>query len=178
MIDKLIKLKSLKCPEVYFEHTHFHAYFHTMAINLTATGPLFFTINGFNFEKWNDPNNDFAVLYLQEHRVGLISGGRIYFDIHKLNLLGDMTLWHDTLNYAISDDININTHYEDQRDHLQHVLHEMRIATAHAIMVGIDQAILDADNIALTDHDIDQAYADDELTDYEDWDDNLPIVLH
>ena len=80
---------------------------------------------------------------------------------------------------STSDDININTHYEDQRDHLQHVLHEMRIATAHAIMVGIDQAILDADNIALTDHDIDQAYADDDLTDYEDWDDNLPpIVLH
>ena len=164
-------MKSLKCSEVYFEHTHFHAYFfHTMAINLTATGPLFFTINGFNFEKWNDPNNDFAVLYLQEHRVGLISGGRIYFDIHKLDLLGDMTLWHDTLNYATSDDININTHYEDQRDHLQHVLHEMRIATAHAIMVGIDQAIVDADNVAMLD--------DGDLTDYEDWDDNLPIVLH
>ncbi len=135
-----------------------------MAIDLSATGPLFFSINGFNFEKWNDPNNDFAVLYLQEHRVGLISGARIYFDIHKLDLLGDMTLWHDTLNYATSDDMNINTNYEDQRVHLQHVLHEMRIATAHAIMTGIDQALLDAD--------------DGDLTDYEEWDDNLPIVFH
>ena len=140
-----------------------------MAIDLSATGPLFFSINGFNFEKWNDPNNDFAVLYLQEHRVGLISGARIYFDIHKLDLLGDMTLWHDTLNYATSDDININTNYEDQRDHLQHVLHEMRIATAQAIMVGIDQALLDADI---------QANADDDLTDYEDFydDDDDQIV--
>ena len=61
-----------------------------------------------------------------------------------------MDLWADTLNYATSDDVNINQNYEDQRDHLQHVLHNMRIATAHAIMVGIDQAILDAENIALT----------------------------
>ena len=121
-----------------------------MALDLTANGPLFFTINGFNFEKWNDPNNDFAVLYLQEHRIGLVSGGKIYFDIHKLDLLGDMDLWADTLNYATSDDVNINQNYEDQRDHLQNVLHNMRIATAHAIMVGIDQAILDAENIALT----------------------------
>ena len=161
-------MKSLKCSELYFEPTH--TFFHKMAIDLTATGPLFFSINGFNFEKWNDPNNDFAVLYLQEHRIGLISGARIYFDIHKLDLLGDMTLWHDTLNYATSDDDNINKNYEDQRDHLQHVLHEMRIATAHAIMVGIDQAIVDADNVAMLD--------DGDLTDYEDWDDNLPIVLH
>ena len=121
-----------------------------MALDLTANGPLFFTINGYNFEKWNDPNNDFAVLYLQEHRIGLVSGGKIYFDIHKLDLLGDMDLWADTLNYATSDDVNINQNYEDQRDHLQHVLHNMRIATAHAIMVGIDQTILDAENIALT----------------------------
>ena len=121
-----------------------------MALDLTANGPLFFTINGFNFEKWNDPNNDFAVLYLQEHRVGLVSGGKIYFDIHKLDLLGDMDLWADTLNYATSDDVNINQNYEDQRDELQHILHNMRIATAHAIILAIDQAILDADNIALT----------------------------
>ena len=94
-----------------------------MALDLTANGPLFFTINGYNFEKWNDPNNDFAILYLQEHRIGLVSGGKIYFDIHKLDLLGDMDLWADTLNYATSDDVNINQNYEDQRDHLQHVLH-------------------------------------------------------
>ena len=118
-----------------------------MALDLSVNGPLFLTINGFNFEKWNDPNNDFDVLYLQEHRIGLVSGGKIYFDIHKLNLLGDMDLWADTLNYATSDDVNINQNYEDQRDHLQQVLHNMRIATAHAIMLGIDQAILDAENI-------------------------------
>ena len=135
-----------------------------MALDLSVNGPLFFTINGFNFEKWNDPNNDFAVLYLQEHRIGLVSGGKIYFDIHKLDLLGDMDLWPDTLNYATSDDVNINQNYEDQRDHLQQVLHNMRIATAHAIMLGIDQAILDAENIALTEYDINQAiYGDEEL---------------
>lgn len=140
-----------------------------MALDLTATGPLFFSINGYNFEKWNDPNNDFAVLYLQHHRIGLVSGGKIYFDIHKLDLLGDMTLWPDTLNCATSDDNNINKNYEDQRDHLQQVLNEMRLATAQAIMVGIDQAIVDADI---------QANADDDLTDYEDFydDDDDQIV--
>ena len=114
-----------------------------MALDLSANGPLFFTINGFNFEKWNDPNNDFAILYLQEHRIGLVSGGKIYFDIHKLALLGDFSIdnWPDTLNYATSDDININKNYEDQRDHLQHILHNLRMATANAILAAIDDIV-------------------------------------
>ncbi len=140
-----------------------------MALDLTATGPLFFSINGYNFEKWNDPNNDFAVLYLQEHRVGLVSGEKIYFDIHKLNLLGDFSIenWHNTINCATSDDININNTYEDQRDHLQHVLDDMRMETAQAIMAGIDQAIIDAEI---------QANAEDDLTDYEDFYDDNQMV--
>jgi len=115
--------------------------FTTMALDLSANGPLFFSINGFNFEKWNDPNNNFAILYLQEHRIGLVSDDKIYFDIHKLDLLGDMTLWPDTLNNAVSDDININQHYEDQRDELQHILHNMRMATANALLAAIDDIV-------------------------------------
>lgn len=112
-----------------------------MALDLSANGPLFFTINGFNFEKWNDPNNHFAVLYLQEHRIGLVSDDKIYFDTHKTHLLGDMTLWPDTLNNAISDDDNINSNYEDQRDELQHILHNMRVATDNAILAAIDDIV-------------------------------------
>ena len=112
-----------------------------MALDLSANGPLFFTINGYNFEKWNDPNNDFAVLYLQEHRIGLVSDAKIYFDTHKLDLLGDMTLWPDTLNCATSDDINIHQNYEDQRDELQHILHNMRVATDNAILAAIDDIV-------------------------------------
>jgi hypothetical protein len=112
-----------------------------MALDLSANGPLFFSINGLNFEKWNDPNNNFAVLYLQEHRIGLVSDAKIYFDTHKLDLLGDMTLWPDTLNNAVSDDININQNYEDQRDELQHILHNMRVATDNAILAAIDDIV-------------------------------------
>jgi len=138
-----------------------------MAIDLSENGPLFFSINGFNFEKWNDPNNDYSILYLQEHRIGLVSGGKIYFDIHKLDLLGDMTLWPDTLNYATSDDNNINNNYEDQRDHLQHILHEMRMATAHAIIDAIHHIAFD--NVEI---DSDEE-TDEDLTDYEDFDEDF-----
>lgn len=112
-----------------------------MALDLSANGPLFFSINGFNFEKWNDPNNNFAVLYLQEHRIGLVSDDKIYFDINKLHLLGDMTLWPDTLNNANSDDININQNYEDQRTEFQEILHNMRMATDNAILAAIDDIV-------------------------------------
>jgi hypothetical protein len=105
---------------------------------------------------------------LQHHRIGLVSGEKIYFDIHKLNLLGDFSIenWHDTLNCATSDD-NIN--YEDQRDHLQQVLDNMRMETAQAIMAGIDQAIIDAEI---------QANAEDDLTDYEDFYDDDDQLVH
>lgn len=137
MIERNIKLKQIKNIYKHSTPTPTRS-FTTMALDLSANGPLFFTINGFNFEKWNDPNNNFAVLYLQEHRIGLVSDDKIYFDINKLHLLGDMTLWPDTLNNAISDD---NQNYDYQRNDLQQILHNMRMATDNAILAAIDDIV-------------------------------------
>ena len=122
----------------------------------------FFTINGFTFEKRTD------YIYLQNPAtqatlIGIVSGTTIYFDSHLHYLLGDfdMDLWADTLNYAISDDININKNYEDQRNELQAVLDELSAIRTREILESIHFTVYgDADSDEETDED---------LTDYEDF---------
>ena len=126
----------------------------------------FFTINGFNFEKRTDADNNIDYIYLQSQfspaLIGIVSDTTNYFDAHLLYLLGDfdMDLWHDTLNYAFSDDININKNYEDRRNELQAVLDEMSAIRTRAILESIHFTVYGNDDL------------DEDLTDYEDFYDN------
>ena len=141
----------------------------------------FFTINGFNFEKRTDVDNNADYIYLQNLAtqatlIGIVSGTTIYFDSHLLYLLGDfdMDLWADTLNYAISDDGNINKNYEDQRNELQAVLDELSAIRNRAILESIHFMVYgNADSDEETDEgltDYEDFYDDDEdLTDHEDF---------
>ena len=112
-----LKLNFLKCTNIYFK--------------MFVTSQ-FFTMNGYYFENWIDPINKNIIVYLKAlppRRIGIITGDKIYFDNRMLDQLGDFSkaLWHDTLNYAISDNIVMNQTYMDQRDALQQILHEMSI---------------------------------------------------
>lgn len=138
-------------------HTY-TSFFHTMA---------FFTINGFNFEKRTDADNNADYIYLHSQfsptLIGIVSGTTIYFDSHLHYLLGDfdMDLWADTLNYAFSDDVNINKNYEDQRNELQAVLDELSAIRTRAILESVHYTVYgNADSDEETDED---------LTDYEDF---------
>ena len=111
-----LKLNFLKCNNPHFK------------MSVTSQ---FFTMNGYHFENWIHPINKNIIVYLKAfppRRIGIISGDKVYFDNRMLGLLGDfsLALWHDTLNYAISDNIVINQTYNDQRGALQQILHEMR----------------------------------------------------
>lgn len=125
-----------------------------------------FSVNGYNFEKRTDNNNtDYIYLHSQfsPALIGIVSDTTNYFDAHLLYLLGDfdMDLWHDTLNYAFSDDININKNYEDRRNELQVVLNEMNAVRTRSILESIHFTTYDYDS-------------DDE--DYEDFYEDEPIV--
>lgn len=127
--------------------------------------PPFFSMNGFNFEKRTDQNNNTDYIYLQANLVGIVSGTKIYFDSHLLYLLGDfdMDLWSETLNYAISGDININKNYEDQRNELQAVLDEKTAIRTRAILESIHYTVY-----GNVEYDSDEE-TDEDLTDYEDF---------
>ena len=132
---------------------------HTMAI------PPFFSMNGYNFEKRTDQDNNIDYIYLQTALVGIVSGTKIYFDSHLVYLLGDfdMDLWSETLNYAISDDVNINKNYEDQRNELQAVLDEKTAIRTRAILESIHYTVY-----GNVEYDSDEE-TDEDLTDYEDF---------
>jgi hypothetical protein len=124
----------------------------------------FFTINGFNFEKRTDADNNVDYIYVQTPHfsptlIGIVSGTTNYFDRHLLYLLGDfdMDLWHDTLNYAFSDDGNINKNYEDRRNELQAVLDEKAAIRTRAILESVHYTVYG------------NADSDEDLTDYEDF---------
>ena len=103
-----------------------------MAINLSANGPQFFTMNGVNFEKRVE---GFDInIYHQGTRVGTVSSDldpKIYFDT---NLLGNVIFggfsvnnWRDTLNHAVSVSPIVNAHYAYNRRILQEILDHLRI---------------------------------------------------
>ena len=111
-----------------------------------------FSVNGYNFEKRTD-NNNTDYIYLQAPAtqatlIGIVSGTTIYFDNRMLDQLGDfsLALWHDTLNYAFSDDININKNYEDRRNELQVVLNEMNAVRTRSILESIHFTTYDYDS--------------------------------
>jgi hypothetical protein len=137
--------------------------------------PPFFSMNGYNFEKQTDQDNNTDYIYLQTPHfsptlIGIVSGTTIYFDSHLHYLLGDfdMDLWSETLNYAISDDININKNYEDQRIELQAALDEKSAIRTRAILESIHYTVY-----GNVEYDSDEE-TDEDLTDYEDFydDDN------
>lgn len=142
-----------------------------MAIDLSANGPQFFTMNGVNFEKRVE---GFDInIYHQGRRVGTVSSDlapKIYFDTTKLGLeiFGGFSInnWRDTLNHAVSVSPIVNAHYAYNRRILQEILDHLRIQdTLMDIQFTVYQDGLDyANNMDIDDE-------DDNLEDDED--DNL-----
>ena len=134
----------------------------TMAIDLSAAGPAYFTLNGYNFGK-KIADDGSVLIYLPFYCVGIVSGNRIYFDTNNTFMLDDfrMELWSDTLNYAISADENINSDLIDTRKNLQNYLNEKRAREVRETLASI----------AFTSYDIyseSEEESDDDLTDFED----------
>ena len=106
-----------------------------MAIDLSATGPQFFTMNGIIFERRVETFD--INIYYQGRRVGTVSSDlqpKIYFDTNLLNLdiFGGFSIyhWHDTLNHAVSVSPIVNAHYAYNRRILQEILDHMNIQDA------------------------------------------------
>ena len=135
-----------------------------MAIDLSATGPQFFTMNGINFEKRVEDINSIFIYY-QGQRVGIVytgteTGAKIYFD----NTLGyymfggfDITNWADTFNHAISINPIIDLHYAYQRGILQEVLNIKRAELTQQTLMDIQytvfpDAINDYNNMEIDDN--------------------------
>ena len=129
-------------------------------MDLSATGPAYFTLNGYNFGK-KIADDGSILIYLPFYCVGIVSGNRIYFDTNNTFMLDGlpMELWADTLNYATSADENINTDLNDQRKNLQNYLNEKRTRETQATLASI----------AFTAYDIYDTDEEDDLTDYEDF---------
>ena len=102
-----------------------------MAIDLSATGPQFFTMNGIIFEKRVETFD--VLIYYQGRRVGIVSSGlqpKIYFDTNLgYDMFGGFSviLWHDTLNHALSVSPIVNAHYNYQHRILQEILDHISI---------------------------------------------------
>jgi hypothetical protein len=148
-----------------------------MAFDLSATGPRFFMQNGYNFEK-RITDDGTVLIHLPFYCVGIVSGNRIYFDENSTFMLGDfsMELWGNTLNYAMSDDANINTDFVDTRKNLQDYLNEKRARETQAVLARINYTVYDDHLLYDSENDEndenDNEDEDDELTDYEDFYDN------
>lgn len=141
----------------------------TMAIDLSAAGPAYFTLNGYNFGK-KIADDGSVLIYLPFYCVGIVSGNRIYFDTETTFMLDGlrMEVWSDTLNYATSTDENINTDFNDQRKNLQNYLTEKRRLETQATLASIAFTAYEYDS----EEDDDDEESDDDLTDYEDFDDD------
>jgi hypothetical protein len=130
-------------------------------MDLSATGPAYFTMNGYNFGK-KIADDGSVLIYLPFYCVGIVSGNRIYFDTNNTFMLDDfrMELWSDTLNYAMSTDPNINEDLNDQRKNLQNYLNEKRAREVRETLASI----------AFTAYDIySDSEEEDDLTDYDDF---------
>ena len=134
-----------------------------MAIDLSATGPAYFTLNGYNFGK-KIADDGSVLIYLPFYCVGIVSGNRIYFDTNNTFMLDGlpMELWSDTLNYATSTDENINTDLNDQRKNLQNYLTEKRARETRETLASIAYTAYDFSSES-------EEESDDDLTDYEDF---------
>ena len=143
-----------------------------MAIDLSATGPQFFAMNGFIFEKRVEDFNSIFI-YHQGQCVGIVYTGaesKIYFD----NTLGyymlggfNITNWADTLNHAISANPFINAAYIYQRGILQEVLNVKRAELTQQTLMDIQftvyqDAIDDYNNM-----DIDDEEDEEDADNYE-----------
>lgn len=139
---------------------------HRMALDLSATGPAYFTLNGYNFGK-KIADDGSVLIYLPFYCVGIVSGNRIYFDTNNTFMLDGlpMELWSDTLNYATSTDENINTDLNDQRKNLQNYLTEKRAREARETLASIAYTAYDFSSES-------EEESDDDLTDYEDFEDD------
>lgn len=144
--------------------------YYTMAIDLSATGPAYFTLNGYNFGK-KIADDGSVLIYLPFYCVGIVSGNRIYFDTNNTFMLDGlpMELWSDTLNYATSTDENINTDLNDQRKNLQNYLTEKRAREARETLASIAYTAYDFSSESEEESDDEE---DDDLTDYEEFEDD------
>ena len=134
-----------------------------MAIDLSANGPQFFTMNGVNFEKRVE---GFDInIYHQGMRVGTVSSElvpKIYFDTNLLglNIFGGFSPnnWRDTLNHAVSVNPIVNAHYAYNRRIHQEILDYKRIQdTLMDIQFTVDQdAIDEANNMDIEDNEFDE----------------------
>ena len=139
-----------------------------MAIDLSAAGPAYFTLNGYNFGK-KIADDGSVLIYLPFYCVGIVSGNRIYFDTETTFMLDGlrMEVWPDTLNYATSTDENINTDFNDQRKNLQNYLTEKRTREARATLASIAFTAYEYES-----EEDSEEESDDDLTDYADFDDD------
>ena len=145
---------------------HFTHNYYTM--DLSATGPAYFTLNGYNFGK-KIADDGSILIYLPFYCVGIVSGNRIYFDTETTFMLDGlrMEVWSDTLNYATSTDPNINEDLNDKRKNLQNYLTEKRTREARETLARIAFTAYDYESEEESDGE-----TDDELTDYEDFEDD------
>jgi len=139
-----------------------------MAIDLSAAGPAYFTLNGYNFGK-KIADDGSVLIYLPFYCVGIVSGNRIYFDTETTFMLDGlrMEVWSDTLNYATSTDENINTDFNDQRKNLQNYLTEKRTREARATLASIAFTAYEYES-----EEDSEEESENDLTDYEDFDDD------
>ena len=135
-------------------------------MDLSATGPAYFTLNGYNFGK-KIADDGSVLIYLPFYCVGIVSGNRIYFDTETTFMLDGlrMEVWPDTLNYATSTDENINTDFNDQRKNLQNYLTEKRTREARETLASIAFTAYEMSSDS-------EEESDDDLTDYEDFEDD------
>jgi hypothetical protein len=155
-------------------HTASSGFTYTMAIDLSANGPQFFTMNGINFEKRVEAF-DTILIYHQGRRVGIVSTGlvtKIYFDNNMgYYMFGgfDIVNWNDTLNHAYSTNPIVNAHYGYQRRILQELLDTMRAEDTQQILMDIQYTVYQDAVDEVNNMDVDDE-TDDELEDEYDAD--------
>ena len=146
-----------------------------MAVDLSANGPQFFTMNGINFEKRVEAF-DTILIYHQGRRVGIVSTGlvtKIYFDTNLgYYMLGgfNITNWIDTLNHAYSPNPIVNAHYGYQRRILQDVLDTMRAQDTQQTLMDIQYTVYQDGLDEANNMDVDDETDDDETDDEYDAD--------
>lgn len=142
-----------------------------MAIDLSATGPQFFTMNGFIFEKRVEDFNSIFI-YHQGQCVGIVYTGaetKIYFD----NTLGyymlggfNITNWADTLNHAVSLDPLLTRHYIYHRGILQEALNMKRAELTQQTLMDIQYTVFQ-DAVDYNNMDIDDETDEEDAYNYE-----------
>jgi hypothetical protein len=143
-----------------------------MAIDLSATGPQFFMMNGFIFEKRVEDFNSIFI-YHQGQCVGIVYTGtdpKIYFD----NTLGyymlggfNITNWADTLNHAVSLNPFINANYIYHRGILQEVLNMKRAELTQQTLMDIQYTVFQDAIDDYNNMDIDDETDEEDADNYE-----------